>query len=167
MSALIKKVCSLCKEEKISAMFNKDKRMKDGYHSQCKECRKNSRLIPKITEEITTIQRVESVLHDLLECQDTSLREVFITKIRKYVDDLEKENKSNNDNSFTIRLSDIGFHKYTHNSIVGKITERLLNVGKIVGANEVITVDKENGSVLVIMIGHTITNDEKNRLFVF
>lgn len=37
----MKKICSKCGEEKYLSEFNKDKYMKDGHTSQCKECRRN------------------------------------------------------------------------------------------------------------------------------
>lgn len=36
------KICSKCKEEKSFSEFHKHKHSKDGYRSQCKECRKES-----------------------------------------------------------------------------------------------------------------------------
>ena len=33
------KICRTCKQEKLLSEFNKDKRQKDGYATQCKECK--------------------------------------------------------------------------------------------------------------------------------
>lgn len=39
------KVCYKCKKEKVLEEFNKNKSEKDGLHRQCKDCRRNERLV--------------------------------------------------------------------------------------------------------------------------
>ncbi len=40
---MVKKQCTKCKIEKDFTEFNKNKRTKDGLHSQCKQCKKEYR----------------------------------------------------------------------------------------------------------------------------
>lgn len=159
-----KKICSLCKEEKAYSMFNKDKGKKDGLFAHCKECRKNSRIAPKITEELTTLQHIESAVHELSECPDYVTCAPILSKIQGYMNLFAQEKKATNDNSFMMHISDIGLQEYNHNSIILNIQLKLMGMNKNSDLNKIIILDRKNGNLLVIIEDAILTEAEKNMM---
>ena len=92
---MVKKQCTKCKIEKDFTEFNKNKRTKDGLHSQCKQCKKEYR--DKNRDNISEYKKdwANKNREHKAEYQK-KYREENKDKIRVYLKEWERENRKQN-----------------------------------------------------------------------
>jgi len=157
-----KKTCSICKEHKSFVMFNKDKKMKDGYHSQCKECRKNNRNKPK---QNTTEQLIENILGEMSSNKGNVDRlENLIGDMSKLVCKLKIEQQANENNSLILTLEQLGLTNFNDIHVLSKLQDPLLSINKIVDSKSMHPVSIENNNVLIVFDTVTFTGDDKHSI---
>jgi hypothetical protein len=165
MPVVPKKTCSKCGLEKPVTTFPKDKRLKDGYHSNCKACRKESREQKKLTPEQRTTDLIVDVSkriaanannpEDLKSCIDL---------LKKYHARLTLERQANDGNSFNISFEQFNLTEFNEFKIKSWFTSAFMNINRMIMHDDINLVETGNGNVLVVISGDVNLTPENKTL---
>jgi hypothetical protein len=102
------KKCSKCKEEREFSEFSKDKTTKDGYHHQCKSCRKELRLNNK--------EKQKKYYKEYYENNKLKKKEYF-QKNKEKINEYDKKYRENNKEKINEKNNKYKKHKKQTNPL--------------------------------------------------